>query len=188
MLKRNNLLDAHSKVRGFSSFCVEALIIKYKKIEEIPILDCFFDPVDPLRNLFASISNENLFKFYLLQKTDFKFKKDLDYLNSDLYILKKAPLSLIERLKRDPHVVSVVYIRENILVELIDYLWAPKKKLSLDSQFWGENNEFQKFYFNSKKVYKKTSKKVFFKRYSNFKFEKVKETDKALQKTYNFFK
>ena len=188
LIRRIGLYDADSAVKGFSGFCVECLILRYGQLQKVPDdLDYLPDPVDKTRNLLASVSPENLQRFFVLKHNKFRkiFSEDSEF---SLYMLKNAPLKLFYSVKKDPNVVNCVYVRGALLVELKDHFVKPKSKLSYDSLYWATKDN-QSIYTTVLNGMKKISKESFFKRYL-YEFIQVgySKEDLRWRKTYNFFR
>lgn len=72
LLKKIGLYDSSSESRGFSGYCVQIIGLIYGGLEYLPEDCCTLeDPVDPGRNLLASVSENNLKRFYRLRKQNY---------------------------------------------------------------------------------------------------------------------
>lgn len=146
-LKANNIYGAEYKVRGFSGYLCELLIIFYGSFIEclrnaknwtrktvidvkngrIRTGDCFFvvDPVDERRNVAANLSIDNLAKFVQLSR-EFLRKPSLEF-----FVQKRREISvqkLSEALKKRETEIFVVEFERPRIVE--DNLYPQLEKAS----------------------------------------------------------
>lgn len=183
ILKRVGLYNSSSQVKGFSGYCVECLILKFDSLNNVPDdLDYLEDPVVPHRNLLASISLENLRRFQILKKRNFKSRPFK--LIEPLYLIENAPLKLWYTLKKSPHVVSVVYVSGNLIFEPREYI-IDSPELNYDCPYW-DQREGQTLYLSTLKPRKKFSYDPLVKKYNAVKLDPIKNLNYF--KTYFFFK
>lgn len=191
LLKRNYLYGAETQIKGFSGYACEVLINKYVRVENIPdMLHELIDPVDPLRNLLAAVSPENLRRFLFLKKNNFKNPnkyKPSKMESSDLYIWENPPLNVITTIKKCPFVLSAVYGAKNLYAELRPVIKECKLDLPYDNPVYREATQYQKVYFSAhKKVYKKYEYLKFLKQYPLMR--KIKNTELKYLKLYHLLK
>ena len=188
LMKRIGLYNADSNVRGFSGYCIEVLILKFGSLTKVPDdLTLLVDPVDPFRNLLASVSPENLQRFHILKHKGFKHKASL--LNDGIYLCENIGSRYLKTIKNDLNVLNAVYVHPRLFFELKDHYIHPKE-ISYNNPFWVEKTH-QRVYTSVKDGLKVLKKQNFFHRYQNLKCRLLNSDslkDLKLIKCYNFFK
>lgn len=190
-LKKIGLYGADSNIKGFSGYCVECLVIEYGSIFKVPEDLFFFKcPTEPTRNLFASISPENLQRFKILKSKYFKHNlKKISLL--DLYYLEDAPLKLHYNVKNHPNVTCAVYRNRTLIVELKDHYLKNPKTLESTHDYWKVKNH-QELYLSVLNGMKKIQKKAFFNTYKSYCFKPLNNTncrkERSLIKTFLYFR
>lgn len=114
LLRRVGLYDASEKRGGFSGWATEALVLRYGRIEAIPVIKVFECPITPGRNLLASVLGHHLQRFYRLRRLGFRWKAPR-VMDVQIY---QTPI----KIREGPLVWRVVRDGERYLVALPYYL------------------------------------------------------------------
>ena len=193
-LKRTGLYGADSHYKGFSGYCCQVLIWTYKSIANIPdTLGELIDPVDPARNLLASVSRENLRRFVYLKNNKFKSGTTFYTPYTNLYCLEQPPLKVIRAVKKDKNVFAATYFNNNLVLEVTE--WVQKldpftQRVPWGSPFYKQTRASHGVYHSKEHyVYKKHTAALFLQRYPGLKkVEFQTAAEKKLQKSYHYFK
>jgi len=120
VLKRAGLYNADEKVRGFSGWAVEVMVLTYGGLQGIPDntshVSCL---VQPQRNVLGSVSAKNLHRFYLLRKRDFLWRPGRDPTPA-LYQYTGD-----RKIDRHPHVRASVHLPSYTLVQVAPVVKGP---------------------------------------------------------------
>lgn len=181
IIKRIGLYNADSSVKGFSGYTIECLIVKYGSLSNIPDdIDYFIDPVDPSRNLFASVSPENLQRFHVLKNNRFRSirRKKIE----EIYFIPNAPLSWHYTLKNHPNVTACVYVSGVIYLQLKDHFIVANRHIPYSNSYWTESqNQF--VYYSTTNGLKKIPPTVLIKKYGA-----IKTTNPTHLRIFNYFR
>jgi tRNA nucleotidyltransferase (CCA-adding enzyme) len=181
IIKRIGLYNADSLVKGFSGYTIECLILQYGSLLNVPDeLIEFKDPVDRTRNLFASVSLENMQRFHLLKHNKFKTIKKKPI--SEIYVIKEAPLAWHYTLKKHPSVITCVYISGTLYLEVKDYYINSKKQLDYTNKYWTQNSTQLMYYSILGGLKKITPQKLI------AEYGAVRSTNHSDLRVYNYFR